>query len=36
MPITEINCITLKEWLENNEVVLIDVRELYQINLKIY
>jgi hypothetical protein len=36
MPITDINCITLKEWLENNEVILIDVRELYQINLKIY
>ena len=33
MPITNINCITLKEWIENNEVVLIDIRELSEHNV---
>ena len=28
MSIINIDCKTLKKWLENNEVILIDVREL--------
>ena len=34
MPIININCNTLKQWLENDEAILIDVRELseHQVN----